>query len=165
MQIMTKDHKVVEVTNDKIYTFNEGIIGFEEYKTWALVACDIEPFVWLQSTQKEDLAFLLVDPFLVSSDYEVDINDETLKLIGTKEPRDIIIMTIVTITGDNITANFLGPIVINKCNRLCAQAILSDDKWTTKFDIMKSLAKKKIASENNDAKVLATVGGRNANII
>lgn len=141
MTVETKDGKVVEVAEDKIYTFPEGIIGFEDYKTWALVACEVEPFVWLQSVQKPSLSFLVVDPFLVADNYEADITQETLKLIGTDNPSDIIIMAIVTV-GEGVTANLLGPLVINRVNRKCAQAVLSSDKWTTKFDIMSALAQK-----------------------
>ena len=73
--------------------------------------------------------------------YEVDIDDESLKKIGADSPENIIIMTIVTIPGDgsNITANFLGPIVINRKNNKCLQYVLSDNKWSTKFDIVKAL--------------------------
>ena len=53
-------------------------------------------------------------------------------------------MTLVTIPKDGsaITANFLGPIVINKKNRKCLQVVLNDNRWTTKFDIVKALKKK-----------------------
>ena len=53
-------------------------------------------------------------------------------------------MTIVTIPTDGsaITANFLGPIVINRKNNKCMQVILTDNRWTTKFDIIESLKKK-----------------------
>ena len=42
--------------------------------------------------------------------------------------------TIVTIPSDGtaITANFLGPIVINRKNKKCVQVVLNDNRWTTK---------------------------------
>ncbi|MCR5402020.1 MAG: flagellar assembly protein FliW, partial [Treponema sp.] len=51
---------------------------------------------------------------------------------------------IVTIPSDgsDITANFLGPLVINRKNNQCMQVILSDSRWTTKFNIIEALKKK-----------------------
>ena len=91
-----------------------------------------------------NLAFFIVDPFLISSNYETDIDDESLAKIGIESPEDIIIMTIVTVPQDGsaITANFQGPLVINKKNRQCMQVILSDNRWTTKVNIIDALKAK-----------------------
>ena len=53
-------------------------------------------------------------------------------------------MTIVTVPSDGspITANFQGPLVINKVNKKCMQVILNDNRWSTKVNIIESLAKK-----------------------
>ena len=87
---------------------------------------------------------MIVDPFLISSNYETDIDDESLAKIGIESPEDIIIMTIVTVPQDGsaITANFQGPLVINKKNRQCMQVILSDNRWTTKVNIIDALKAK-----------------------
>ena len=116
-------------------------MGFESVKKFAIIDSEYEPFIWLQSVENKELAFLMIDPFLICPGYEVDIDDESLKKIGADSPENIIIMTIVTIPGDgsNITANFLGPIVINRKNNKCLQYVLSDNKWSTKFDIVKAL--------------------------
>ena len=90
------------------------------------------------------LAFLIIDPFLICSDYETDIDDETLAKIEISKPEEIIIMTIVTIPidGSPITANFQGPLVINKNNKKCIQAILTDNRWSTKVKIVDVLNQK-----------------------
>ena len=83
-----------------VFTFPEGLFGFEEYKTFALVDSDYEPFIWLHSWEDSNLAFLIVDPFLICNSYETDIDDEILGKIDIKKPEDIIIMTIVTVPHD-----------------------------------------------------------------
>ncbi|MBQ1949387.1 MAG: flagellar assembly protein FliW, partial [Treponema sp.] len=62
---------------------------------------------------------------------------------STESPEDLVVMTIVTIPSDGsaITANFLGPVVINRKNNKCVQVVLNDSRWTTKFDIVASLKK------------------------
>ena len=141
MEVKTKANGIVNVDEKQLVTFPEGLLGFEKYTKFALIDSEYEPFIWLQSTEESNLAFLMIDPFLICSDYEADIDDSALRNIGVDSAEDIIIMTLVTIPKDGsaITANFLGPVVINKKNRKCLQVILNDSRWTTKFDIVKAL--------------------------
>lgn len=144
MEVKTKANGIVNVDEKQLVTFPEGLLGFEKYTKFALIDSEYEPFIWLQSTEESNLAFLMIDPFLICSDYEADIDDSALRNIGVDSAEDIIIMTLVTIPKDGsaITANFLGPVVINKKNRKCLQVILNDCRWTTKFDIVKALKQK-----------------------
>lgn len=144
MEVKTKANGIVNVDKKQLVTFPEGLLGFEKYTKFALIDSEYEPFIWLQSTEESNLAFLMIDPFLICSDYEADIDDSALRNIGVDSAEDIIIMTLVTIPKDGsaITANFLGPVVINKKNRKCLQVILNDSRWTTKFDIVKALKQK-----------------------
>lgn len=144
MEVKTKANGIVNIDEKQLVTFPEGLLGFEKYTKFALIDSEYEPFIWLQSTEESNLAFLMIDPFLICSDYEADIDDSALRNIGVDSAEDIIIMTLVTIPKDGsaITANFLGPVVINKKNRKCLQVILNDSRWTTKFDIVKALKQK-----------------------
>ncbi len=144
MELITKARGKITITEDHLITIPAGLFGFEQYTKYALVDSDYEPFLWLQSCEDPNLAFLIVDPFLICSEYETDIDDASLKNIGITKPEDIIIMTIVTVPhdGSSITANFQGPLVINKKNHQCMQAILNDNRWSTKVDIVEALNKK-----------------------
>lgn len=144
MEVKTKMMGTVYVDNDRIITIPDGLFGFEEYTDFALVESEYEPFIWLQSLQDFNLAFLLIDPFLISEDYEADIDDKELEKIGITDPSDVLVFTIVTIPSDgsSITANFQGPLVINKKNHLCLQAVLDNSKWTTKHNIIEALKRK-----------------------
>ena len=144
MEIKTKTKGTSDVDEKKILEFPEGLVGFEEYKKYALLQSEYDPFLWLQSVDRQNLAFLLVDPFVICTNYEADIDDTALKSIDVKNAEDIILMTIVTVPNDGgpITANFLGPLVINKANNRCVQVVLNDNRWTTKFNILESLKRK-----------------------
>lgn len=146
MEVLTKTNGVVQVQDEKILTFEEGLFGFEDYKKFALIDSEYEPFIWLQSIENQNLAFLIIDPFLVCSSYEADIDDSSLAKIGVTKPEDVVIMTIVTVPQDGsaITANFQGPLVINKQNKKCLQVILTDNRWTTKVDIVQTLNNKEV---------------------
>ena len=144
MEIMSKAKGKIEISEDRLLEIPEGLFGFEEYTKFALVDSEYEPFIWLQSTENANLAFLIVDPFLICSSYETDIDDQTLAKIDITKPEELIIMTIVTVPHDGsaITANFQGPLVINKKNRKCMQVILNDNRWSTKVNIIEALNSK-----------------------
>lgn len=141
MELATKSGKIVDITDNQIFSFPNGLLGFENYKKFALIETENEPFFLLQSLEEKNIAFFLVDPFLICNNYEADIDDDSLKTIQVTSPEDIIIMSILTIPNDNstVTANLLGPVVFNKKNNKCVQVVLNDNRWTTKFDIIKAL--------------------------
>ncbi|MCK9169356.1 MAG: flagellar assembly protein FliW [Treponema sp.] len=145
MDIQTKTMGTKKIEQSQIVTFPQGLFGFEKYKKYAVIESEYTPFLWLQSLDDEKLAFLIVDPFIICTDYEADIDDESLLKIGVKAPEDVIVMCIVTVPSDgssHITANLQGPVVINKKNNLCEQTILGDNRWTTKYDIIDALKKR-----------------------
>lgn len=144
MQIETKTMGKIEISEDRIIRIPQGLFGFEEYSDFALVDSEYPPLLWLQSLQDSNLAFLLIDPFLISNDYEADIDDKELARIGIEDPADVVVFTIVTVPGDGgpVTANFQGPLIINKKNHLCMQAILEGSRWTTKHNIIEALKRK-----------------------
>ena len=86
MKVLSKTMGSVEVAEEHIINIPQGLFGFEEYTDFALITSEYQPFVWLQSLQDNALAFLVIDPFIICEDYEVDIDDRELSKIGIKAP-------------------------------------------------------------------------------
>ncbi len=151
MEIKTKTMGLVEINEEQIINLVDGFYGFEQFHKFALMDSEKEPFLWFQSLEDENLAFILIDPFLFRPDYELDIDDNLLKPIEVESPTDLLVFALVTIppTGGPITANLQGPLIINKKNKKGMQAIMNDGKWNTKHDI---LAEMNAGSENADGK-------------
>ena len=141
MEVKTKTMGTGNVDEGQIVSFPNGLYGFEEYHKYAIIEAQYKPFYCLQSLDEQNLAFIIVDPFLIVNDYELDIDDRTLCEIGIDSPGDVILFAIITVPADGsaVTANLQGPIVINRKNRTALQVILSDSKWTTKHNIIKTL--------------------------
>ena len=53
-------------------------------------------------------------------------------------------MAIITVPNDGspVTANLQGPIIINKKKKLCMQAVLDGEKYSTKHNIVEALKRK-----------------------
>ncbi len=141
MEVQTKTMGLVQVDESRLLNFPKGLFGFEDYHKYALIEAEYEPFFWLQSLDEKGLAFLLVDPFIIVNDYELDIDDKMLSDIGITSPADVYVWSVVTVPADGgpVTANLQGPLVVNRKTQTALQVILSDSKWTTKHNIIKAL--------------------------
>ena len=141
MKVATKAYGLIDVDERQKIVFPQGLFGFETLTDYLLLDAERQPFYWLQSIDVEQVAFVLVSPFLFRPDYEVNISNEELAEIGILSPEKALIFTIVTIPPDGpMTANLQGPLVINRDTRTGKQAIMSDVRWKTKHDIMAELA-------------------------
>ena len=141
MKVATKAFGSVEVNENQKISFPQGLFGFESFKEYVLMDSEREPFFWLQSLDMEQVAFILINPFLFRPDYEMNIDNEDLNPIGITDPGKALIFSIVTVPADGgpLTANLQGPLVINRDNRVGIQAVLTDSRWKTKHDIVAEL--------------------------
>jgi len=142
VKIATKAYGLIEVDERQKIVFPGGLIGFEKHTDYLLLDAERQPFYWLQSMDLEQVAFVLVSPFLFRFDYEVNIGNEELAEIDIRSPEKALIFSIVTIPPDGnlITANLQGPLVINRDTRTGKQVVLPDARWKTRHDIMAELA-------------------------
>ncbi|MDR1654484.1 MAG: flagellar assembly protein FliW [Treponema sp.] len=141
MKVATKPYGLIEVDERQKIHFPKGLFGFEGIKDYLLLDADRQPFYWLQAQEVEQLAFILINPFLFRPDYELNIDDEELKAVGITGVDKALVFSIVTmLSGSPMTANLQGPLVINRDTRVGLQAILSDSRWKIKHDVMAELA-------------------------
>jgi flagellar assembly factor FliW len=148
VKVATKAFGLIDVDERQKVTFPEGLFGFETLKNYVILDAEQQPFYWLQSLDVEQVAFILINPFLFRPDYEIDINDDDLKDIGIAGPEKALIFSVVTIPPDGspMTANLQGPLVINRDTRSGKQAVLTDPRWKTKHDVMKELSAARLSS-------------------
>src|SRR6185295_7181281 len=78
----------IEFAEDVIITFPDGVLGFPGDRRYLLLEHDAEgsPFKWLQSLDNPDLAFIVVDPAIVDTNYGFDLDVDLARIIGTSDP-------------------------------------------------------------------------------
>jgi flagellar assembly factor FliW len=142
VKVATKAYGLIDVDERQKIIFPQGLFGFEALHGYLLLDAERQPFYWLQSIDVEQVAFVLVSPFLFRPDYELNISNEELAEIGIDSPEKALVFSIVTIPADGspMTANLQGPLIINRDTRIGKQAVLSDTRWKIKHDIMAPLA-------------------------
>ncbi|MSV24993.1 flagellar assembly protein FliW [Selenomonas sp. WCA-380-WT-3B 3/] len=126
----------IEVEEDKIVHFEHGIPAFDEEHEFLIIPYDEEsPYVFLQSLNTPDLAFLMTMPFVFFPDYEFEIDDETQARLGITKQEDMLVYTLLTIPGGRVqdmTANLMAPVLINAQNMQAVQLVLDKSRYTTK---------------------------------
>ena len=148
--INTKPFGSIEITDEQIISFPDGILGFDYIKKFALLDEKDSPFLWLQAYDEPDLAFVLISPLEFLEEYSLVISQVDLDEVGAKSPEDLLVFAIVTIPPENpssMTANLQGPIIINPNERKGKQAISLSDKYRVRhgiLDEMKKRAKKEV---------------------
>lgn len=139
MRLDTKHFGELEIEDEKIINFSEGLLGFEDEKRFIIINNQDEesPFQWLQSVKNPDLAFVIINPFIVYPNYDIEIPKRTLKKLEIDNEKNIIIYSIVVVPKDveKMTTNLLGPVVININKMLGKQVILDDERYSTKHHI------------------------------
>jgi len=142
IRVQTKAYGSLEVDDRQILHFPDGLLGFEKFKDYALLDAAQKPFFYLQSLDISELAFVLIDPFLFRPDYSVDVDDALLSSVGIERPEDALVLSIVTVPSDGapITANLMGPLIVDRGSRRGVQAVMTDPRWQTKHDVLAELA-------------------------
>jgi flagellar assembly factor FliW len=139
MYLNTKHFGEIEINEEKIVTFPDGIMGFEDKKRYVVINnYDTEepvPFMWLQSIDEPDLAFVVTIPYLMEKDYYVDLSREDIDNLRVHEQGDLAIYSIVKIEDkvEDLTVNMLSPIVINANEMLGKQIV----QYNTDFELKK----------------------------
>lgn len=119
--------------------FENGIPGLEEYKEFEISQLGTSnKFKMITSVEESNIGFVAVSPFEVNKDYEIDLNDEIIKELKIKEPKDVLVLNLITLgrTLEKSTVNLKAPVIINIKNNKGKQLILQDDKYSIKEPLM-----------------------------
>ena len=113
------------VTAECLIQMPLGLLGFEQFKSFALVTNpEEEPFLWLQVVEEPKLAFLVMSPFVVIPNYQPEISEEDAGSLGLQNQEEPLIFNIVTMRGaQQATVNLKGPIVLNRRTLVAKQII------------------------------------------
>jgi flagellar assembly factor FliW len=145
-RLLTTRFGTIEIDEELVITLSEGVIGFEACRQFIVIHSDDETaFRWLQSLDEPAIAFPVVEPCDFRPDYAPTISDSDASLLGLNATTPALVLSIVTIPKNNprdMTANLLGPLVINALTRQGKQVIIQDEEFTTRHLIVDELKRK-----------------------
>lgn len=141
MRITTRYFGEIEIDDQKTIIFEEGLIGFENLKKFTLIynneGEDTKSIMWLQSLDEPMVAFPMINPFHVMTDYNPVINDEILDSLGELNEENTAIFLTLTVPSDisKMTTNLKAPIIINAEIKKGCQVIAENPEYVIKYNI------------------------------
>jgi len=149
MFIKTKIFGDVEISDDKILTFEDGILGFPDLKHFTLIHDEEKGkdagIRYFQSIEEPAFAMPVMNPLMVCEDYNPQVSEEFLSSLGNITDENIVVLVTVTVPTDltKMTVNLQGPIIINSDEKKGAQIIVEGSDYPVKFPIYEILKSRK----------------------
>lgn len=149
MKVLTRPYGEIEIEDRQRISFPRGIFGFEDLRQFILMDATTQPFYWLQSVERVEVAFVLIDPRFFCPDYTPDVDSSELEEIGIVDPDDMLFFAIVTIpeSARKMTANLQGPLIVNRSTHLGRQSISTNPRWGIRHTIVDELARTRQRNE------------------
>lgn len=123
----------VDIDESKVLSFPDGLLGFPDIERFAVVdAGDEGTYFWLQAVDDPQLAFLAAQPWAFFPDYAPVLADADQEALALTSAEDATLFCLLTITDDAVTANLLGPLVVNTTTRQGRQVVLGDSEYSTR---------------------------------
>lgn len=121
----------VEVDEEQIYTFSEGLYGFPDSRRFVFVGQMTAefPFIWMQSLDEDRAVFIVTNPFLFKEDYDFEINEAAVEALGLNglDEAGVYALVVIPENTQDTTANLKSPVILNLKNKKGRQIILAED--------------------------------------
>lgn len=120
------------VSPEAVVSFPDGLLGFAGARRFVAVPHGPagSPFVWLQSLERPDLAFLLVPPALACPGYAPPLPKEA----KTPDAQLWAIATVPAGRPREMSVNLLGPLVIS--GNAGRQIVLDTDRYSARHPVL-----------------------------
>ena len=145
IKVITKPFGEIEIDENEIIDFPDGILGFDFVKKFIVLDTDDEksPFKWLQAYDEAGLAFVIIQPMDFLGVYNLMLSQVELENVEASSVEDLVVFSIVTIPSNpkEMTANLQGPIIINKSKKLGRQAISLNENYSVRHSILEEMKK------------------------
>ncbi|MBH23244.1 MAG: hypothetical protein CMH57_02045 [Myxococcales bacterium] len=130
--------------------FPQGMLGFPEMQRFFILDHTAGPFRWLQSADDPDVAFVIIDPTCVVSDYAVRLNRQDLEQLGldadSEWSEDMVVAVIANVTNPHApTVNLLAPICICANSRRGIQSVQHHSGLSARHPIGRTTSKRQAA--------------------
>lgn len=138
----------IDIEDDKIIIFKEGIIGFPQLQNFTLIHDEEKrnqgAIKWLQSMDDPAFAMPVISPLDIVPDYMPNASEKGLESLGHMPIESAFVLVTITVPKDieKMSVNLKAPFIINMENLRGAQIIIEDD-YPVKYMIYDILNKKK----------------------
>lgn len=144
MKLDTVRFGQIEIHDDKIIAFPEGIPGFESIRQFIVIeTLNTRPIYWLQSIDEPSVALSIINPYEVLKEYSPAILEQDMKELALASPESMLVFTVVVLPEDitTMTANLAAPILINVDKSLGRQILVDAKEYSVRHPIFADVYK------------------------
>lgn len=141
MEIKTKDFDTIEISEEDIIEFPDGVYAFEDVNKFVVLDTGSKAgLMQLQSVENVEPRFIILDPYAFIEDYKPVLPDGVLEKLKANSARELSFFVIAVIPCNikNSTVNLRSPIAINFKEKLGAQIILENCEYPIRFHLFNS---------------------------
>jgi flagellar assembly factor FliW len=100
--------------------------GFPGHREFVLVRLNDDGLLYaFTSIENPELRFLVAPPEPFFPDYAPEIENTVFAALNTKDPDRLLLLTVITASENETTANLLAPIVVDRDSMRAMQVVLS----------------------------------------
>ena len=124
IRLKTSRFGEIEVKEEKIIYFPSGLVGLPEMNRFFIIDHKDTPLKWLQSVDDPDIAFIVMSPAQISREFCLDLDKSVKQYIQLENEDDLAVLVTMRVKGEDVIANFQGPLVINSRAMKGVQVVL-----------------------------------------
>nr|GID86644.1 flagellar assembly factor FliW [Actinoplanes derwentensis] len=100
--------------------------GFPSHREFVLVRLNDDGLLYaLTSVEDPELRFLVAPPEPFFPDYAPEIENQVFAALNSKDPDRLLLLTVITASEHETTANLLAPIVVDRDSMRAMQVVLT----------------------------------------
>jgi flagellar assembly factor FliW len=138
LKIKTRDFGEIEIDEDNIILFENGLPGFEAHNKFVIIPlAEDSPFIIIQSLKDAEVAFTAVEPGNFIGNYSFEISDKIESELKISSIEDLLVLNIITLKEkiEDSTVNLSAPIIINVRAGLGRQVILDEPHFELRYKL------------------------------
>lgn len=123
MKLKNQQFGEFEFDETIVINFEDGLLGFEEFKKFVLITKDNDLFYWLTSIDEPELVFPIFPIQLIEENYPDFNGDEPFGIVRLdKDPL-------------KISINLKAPVYLNQENNVGKQRIIDNDNYQVDYKL------------------------------
>ena len=123
MKLKNQQFGEFEFDDNIVINFEDGLLGFEEFKKFVLITKDNDLFFWLTSIDEPELVFPIFPVKMIEDNYPEFSEDEPFGIVKLdKDPL-------------KITINLKAPVYVDQKNNTGKQRIIDNDNYQVDYKL------------------------------
>lgn len=132
MELQTRNFGTIQCDTKDMLLFPAGLVGMEYLRQFVLLSFDdYAPLKFLQSVDNPAFSFILINPYLLLPDYQIQLSAQDKDELQLIEEGGIFVYSILTMPGnpDRMSANLLAPVIMNLTTMRAKQIIMLNSTY------------------------------------